>query len=638
MKTLLLVSALYSISLFAAPSLTSEEQNQIRHTFPDFLQRNSEIKSTPLSDYVAWSNNPQITIPSMIRKDFRIIDFAPIPPGGNPGKFFGKNDLAKERADQFARMNKEPLITVKYGDGRKKLLIISAPECPTCKKLESELSQNENVLNATIYYVPVRLNGSADPVLSNFWCASGDKGNVWLNWWKTGALPTQVTPNCQYSYKDSYALWKFFGQKEDGRLTGTPTVVQEDGTTYAGYPPDKGDFLRMFGGTAGSATETKVAAKSSVASEKKAQIIDSKGTTEGAVVSRTTSAQLPPSIEGFYSAIDNQAKKNLADATSCSHDFDIFPIDPARSYEYGMKYIECKISWEKLYDELFGEDETKFLQCRCNRYHLCGGSRGYSLGLMSKQMSRNPDVRRPGLDGQILDVVIRNCISTKTIELFTAYDTIFQSQLREIKIRKDSEFEIANRHVEEKRAENERKKAEEEQRKETDRINQVLESNDAQAQYDLGRFYYDKMNYSVAFKLFSKGAEKNHVDSLGMLGNMYAYGSGVKKDKNKALSYYKKSAEKETGSYYKWRNIYEHESGSRFTTKNSNSDSGADRYIEKMEKSNAMNNMCNTNRQICLSSCTRQQCGNYNYGSSASFYDCKMVQDPVCEARCPVCY
>ena len=194
------------------------------------------------------------------------MDFAPIPPGGNPGKLFGKNDLAKERADQFARMNKEPLITVKYGDGRKKLLIISAPECPTCKKLESELSQNESVLNATIYYVPVRLNGSADPVLSNFWCASGDKGNVWLNWWKTGALPTQVTPNCQYSYKDSYALWKFFGQKEDGRLTGTPTVVQEDGTTYAGYPPDKGDFLRMFGGTAGSATETTVAVSQANAS------------------------------------------------------------------------------------------------------------------------------------------------------------------------------------------------------------------------------------------------------------------------------------------------------------------------------------------------------------------------------------
>lgn len=260
MKTLFVVSAFYSLSLFAAPLLTPEEQNQIRHTFPEFLQRNSEIRSTPLPDYVAWSNNPQATIPSMIRKDFRVMNFAPIPPGGNPGKIYGNDDMAKERADQFAKMDKEPLISVRYGDGQTKLLIISALDCPTAKKLESELLQNEKILNATIYYIPVRLNGTADPVFSNFWCASGDKGSVWLNWWRKGELPPQAARNCQYSYKDSYALWKFFGQKEDGRFTGTaPIIVQEDGTTYAGYPPEKEDFLRMFGGGVGRIADTVVA-------------------------------------------------------------------------------------------------------------------------------------------------------------------------------------------------------------------------------------------------------------------------------------------------------------------------------------------------------------------------------------------
>lgn len=47
---------------------------------------------------------------------------------------------------------------------------------------------------------------------------------------------------------------------------------------------------------------------------------------------------------------------------------------------------------------------------------------------------------------------------------------------------------------------------------------------------------------------------------------------------------------------------------------------------------------CNNRRSACLSTCTRQQCGRWNYGSSAMPYECKMVQDQGCVAGCPVCY
>lgn len=336
--------------------------------------------------------------------------------------------------------------------------------------------------------------------------------------------------------------------------------------------------------------------------EKQAQKFDSRSATEGAVVSPATKPKLPPSVEGFYSAINNQAQKILVDAIACSRELDDLPADFSKNGEYQRKDSQCNKTWDKLYDEILGDDDKKFLQCRCSSDGICDSTQtGYKFGTMSNHISRHPDKSLMGKN--VSAGVLKTCLSPQTIKIFSFYETAFQRQFRDI----------------------ERKK-----------IRQAAENNDVEGQYKLANIYYKEKNYSEALKLYRKSADRNHADALGMMGTMHMNGFGVKKDKDKAVSYFKQAAE--MGSEVS-RARYEIATGQKLSLGTNNSYSGTDRRNqENMEKANASKAMCSANRQSCLSSCTRQQCGNYNYGSSASFYECKMVQDYGCQAGCPVCY
>ncbi|HET9113329.1 MAG TPA: DsbC family protein [Burkholderiales bacterium] len=122
------------------------------------------------------------------------------------------------------------------GDGSRKLIVFSDPECPYCKRLEQELGKVNNV---TIYDFPYpieSLHPGTTEVSRAIWCAK-DRNAAWQN-----ALLKNVYPKnggkCDNPIDANIAL----GDKL--HVTGTPTLFFSNGQRVPGaVPADKLDQM-----------------------------------------------------------------------------------------------------------------------------------------------------------------------------------------------------------------------------------------------------------------------------------------------------------------------------------------------------------------------------------------------------------
>lgn len=80
----------------------------------------------------------------------------------------------------------------------------------------------------------------------------------------------------------------------------------------------------------------------------------------------------------------------------------------------------------------------------------------------------------------------------------------------------------------------------------------------AEAMVELGSIFYDKNDFSKAFKWYTKAAELGNSDAMNNLGILYENGQGVEKSYHKAFEWYTKAADlgndwalKNTGDLYK---------------------------------------------------------------------------------------
>ena len=55
--------------------------------------------------------------------------------------------------------------------------------------------------------------------------------------------------------------------------------------------------------------------------------------------------------------------------------------------------------------------------------------------------------------------------------------------------------------------------------------------------------YYNGLGIDEAFEWYMKAAKQGHADSQFSLGYMYYYGTGVDKDRQEAIYWFKKAAE-----------------------------------------------------------------------------------------------
>lgn len=111
------------------------------------------------------------------------------------------------------------------GNGKRRVVVFSDPNCSYCKRLENELTKITDVTVYTLLY-PV-LNGSVAAATA-IWC-SADRLKAWDDFMLKGIAPT--AKNCEAPVATLVQV----GQKHG--VSGTPTLIFSDGSVTPGMIP-----------------------------------------------------------------------------------------------------------------------------------------------------------------------------------------------------------------------------------------------------------------------------------------------------------------------------------------------------------------------------------------------------------------
>jgi thiol:disulfide interchange protein DsbC len=148
-----------------------------------------------------------------------------------------KRDVTGERMEEltkvdFSSLPLEQAIKVVKGDGSRKLVVFSDPDCPYCKRLEqNELSNITDVTIYTFLYPLEQLHPDSVNKSKAIWCAP-DRANAWQNWIVKGQL-VQGTTSCDTPIGKTAALARKLG------ISSTPTLVFANGKRMLGAYPAK---------------------------------------------------------------------------------------------------------------------------------------------------------------------------------------------------------------------------------------------------------------------------------------------------------------------------------------------------------------------------------------------------------------
>ena len=133
--------------------------------------------------------------------------------------------IKNSRVIKFDALPLELAIKSVKGNGQRKLVVFSDPNCPYCKQLEKELVKVTDVTIYTMLY-PV-LRGSEE-VTKAIWC-SADRLKAWDDFMLRGIAPTGQ--NCETPLATILQLGRKY------RVSGTPTMVFADGSIAPGMIP-----------------------------------------------------------------------------------------------------------------------------------------------------------------------------------------------------------------------------------------------------------------------------------------------------------------------------------------------------------------------------------------------------------------
>jgi thiol:disulfide interchange protein DsbC len=143
-------------------------------------------------------------------------------------------NLTRERIDKLTAFDvpKLPLkdaITIRQGNGARKLIVFADPNCGYCKRFERDLMALKNVTIHTYLY-PI-LGPDSTAKSRNIWCAR-DPAKAWRDWMVSGTQAPPAPAQC-----DTGALERNMELGRRHRVQGTPAVVFEDGSRAPGAIP-----------------------------------------------------------------------------------------------------------------------------------------------------------------------------------------------------------------------------------------------------------------------------------------------------------------------------------------------------------------------------------------------------------------
>ena len=114
-------------------------------------------------------------------------------------------------------------ITIRRGTGARRVAVFSDPQCPHCRSLEAQLAQLTDV-TVHVFLVPL-LGPQSSTLATQVWCAT-DRGRAYQALMLGGRAPGNR--RCDTPLERNLALARTLG------VTGTPTLISEDGRRLAG--------------------------------------------------------------------------------------------------------------------------------------------------------------------------------------------------------------------------------------------------------------------------------------------------------------------------------------------------------------------------------------------------------------------
>ena len=137
--------------------------------------------------------------------------------------------MTEERNDKLSAIPFDSL-PIKFafnqvrGNGKRKLVVFSDPNCGYCKRFERDLQKIDNV---TIYHLLYPVLGEDSKAKSRNIACAKDRAKTWNDWMLQGIAPPVVA--CDTHNIDAIVE---FGKKN--RINGTPTLFVADGTRVPG--------------------------------------------------------------------------------------------------------------------------------------------------------------------------------------------------------------------------------------------------------------------------------------------------------------------------------------------------------------------------------------------------------------------
>lgn len=133
----------------------------------------------------------------------------------------------KLSAVKFESLPLESAVKIVRGNGLRKVAIFADPNCGYCKRFERDLI-GVNDITVYVFLYPILSPDSVNKSKA-VWC-SADKGKAWLDIMLKDVMPTnEIT--CENPVDKLLAYGK------DKRITGTPTLIFEDGERIPGAMP-----------------------------------------------------------------------------------------------------------------------------------------------------------------------------------------------------------------------------------------------------------------------------------------------------------------------------------------------------------------------------------------------------------------
>lgn len=138
-------------------------------------------------------------------------------------------NLTQERVGEltaisFDKLSLQDSITIKRGDGSRKIAVFEDPQCSYCFRFEQQFQTIDNV-TVHVFLYPI-LSEKSKELSKNIWCAK-DPQQAWLDWMLKKSTPKAV--DCDASVLERNVA---FGRKY--KIDGTPSMIFEDGSRIPG--------------------------------------------------------------------------------------------------------------------------------------------------------------------------------------------------------------------------------------------------------------------------------------------------------------------------------------------------------------------------------------------------------------------